>query len=148
MLGDFLDPKFKFECDLVFISGTFNFKIEDWDNIFKESSIKFILTEIIFTDKEKKQHDKSKEYPLIKVDLKTNEYNFFIVNNIIDEKFIKYFLKSYYRKEIEDIDLLNKDIHISILDDNVNKFEYNINNDYIHISETNYFRKSDIITED
>ena len=32
MLGDFLDPKFKFECDLVFISGTFNFKIEDWDN--------------------------------------------------------------------------------------------------------------------
>jgi hypothetical protein len=41
-----------------------------------------------------------------------------------------------------------EEITISILDENVNKVEYKVKNDYIHITKTNYFRKSDIITEE
>jgi hypothetical protein len=117
-------------------------RFETWDTSFEESTIQFVLVEVFFNDVS------------IKVDLKTDKYNFYLVNNVLDEKFIKYLLHTYYSKELKEkekekekeFDL--EEITISILDQNVNKVEYTVKHDYIHIAKTNYFRKSDIITEE
>ena len=126
-------------------------KIQDWDNKFEESKIRFILAEATL-QKEQEQTDKKEqkeeETDAIKVEFKTDEYNFFIVNNVFDEKFMIYFLTTYYAEEFKHADFKLHDISISILDENVVGFEYNIKNDYIYVAKTNYFRKTDIITED
>lgn len=109
-------------------------KIEDWNNSFEESNIKFFLVEVQCQNE------------LIPIDFKTGDYNFYLVNNVIDEKFIIYFLTTYYSEKVKDIDL--QTAGVSIFDHNIIKFNYNIKNDYIYITKTNYFRKSDIITED
>ena len=41
-----------------------------------------------------------------------------------------------------------KNMVITVLDQNVISFDCYIEKDYIYIANTNYFRKSDIITED
>jgi hypothetical protein len=114
--------------------------LESWDNSFEESSIQFVLVEVSFNN------------VVIKVDLKTEKYNFYLVNNVLDEKFIKYLLTTYYSKEIKEKEKEKEfnleEISISILDQNVNKVDYKVKHDYIHIAKTNYFRKSDIITEE
>lgn len=113
-------------------------KIEEWDNIVEPSAIQFILVEAIFSNKR------------IKVDFKTDKYNFYIANNVLDEKFMKYFLLTYYGEQIkEDVsnDICN-DMTISIIDHNVKQFEFKLRGDYIHITKTNYFRKLDIIAEE
>jgi hypothetical protein len=115
--------------------------LENWDSSFEESSIQFVLVEVLFNDAS------------IKIDLKTDKYNFYLVNNVLDEKFIKYLLHTYYSKELKEKEIKDKEfnleeISISILDQNVNKVEYKVKYDYIHIAKTNYFRKSDIITEE
>ena len=51
-------------------------KIEDWNNSFEESNIKFFLVEVQCQNE------------LIPIDFKTGDYNFYLVNNVIDEKFI------------------------------------------------------------
>jgi len=120
-------------------------KIQDWDNTFEESKIRFVLAEAIL---QKEQEQKEEETDAVKIDFKTDEYNFYVVNNVFDEKFMNYFLKNYYPEEFKDIDFKLQDISISILDENVVGFDYNIKNDYIYITKSHYFRKTDIITED
>jgi hypothetical protein len=109
-------------------------KKDKWTNVFEESNIKFMLIEILVNNK------------IIKVDFKTDKYNFYIVNNVFNETFLKYFLKTYYFDEVKESIL--DDATIVVLDEDINKISYQINTDYIHITKTNYFRKTDIITED
>jgi hypothetical protein len=117
-------------------------KIEDWDNSFENSDVQFVLVEINIPE----------SYQTYKINFKTDYYNFYLVNNRIDEKFLKYFLKNYTKEgdftdsntNITDM----KNITLTILDHNVNSFNINISEDYIHFTKTNYYRKSDIITED
>jgi hypothetical protein len=128
-------------------------KLEEWDNSFEESNIKFVLTQAILKEKEtdgkeKKEEKKEEEDDSIKVEFKTDDYNFYLVNNVFDSTFIIYFLTNYYPEKFKEVNLDTQDISLSILDENVNGFNCNINNDYIYITKTNYFRKTDIITED
>jgi hypothetical protein len=109
-------------------------KLEEWDNSFEKSDIQFIRVEVMHNDKK------------IQIDLKTPEYNYYLVNNKIDEMFIKYFLKKHTNGEIQFTNA--NDVTVHILDHNVNSLQYNIDKDDIYITKTNYFRKSDIITED
>jgi len=106
------------------------------------SNIKFILFEIKINDK------------IFKIDLKNEKYNFYIVNNIIDKRFLIYFLK-YYQLENNNLNdnLLNdyqicdlKDyfeniekIPVKLIDQNVNIKEIEISdNQFIVIKKDNY----------
>jgi hypothetical protein len=123
-------------------------KVEDWDNLFQESNVQFFVTEVTINNKVYEKDLKNNVNKVIKVDLKTEKYNFYLVNNKLDEKFMKYFLTTYYSNIFQDIDMNSIGILVTILDQNVNKFAYKLEEDYIHITKTNYFRKTDIITED
>jgi len=77
------------------------------------SSVKFILAEItIGLDSE---IEKS-----IKVSFCTDEYNYLMVNNVIDKKFMQYFLKKHYNSEIGDNDRhLLQSYKLTLIDGNV-----------------------------
>lgn len=91
---------------------------------YEVSDIKFILTEIKINNKK------------IKINFKTTNYNYYIVNNIFNDKFLKYFLNKYEdMPDFSDEDMNN--INISILDNNVNKIDCK-NKDWIQIKKTHY----------
>ena len=80
------------------------------------SNISFILTEIIIGDK------------TIKIDFKTKDYNYYVVNNIFNEKFIVYFLNKYYSYEIKDFQPETiKLFTLNVLDNNVDMYEFDKN---------------------
>jgi hypothetical protein len=83
------------------------------------SDIKFLLCEIKIGEK------------LINVAFKNDVYDFYIVNNIIDINFMKYFLNNYYKNFLEDINIANENIELHILDNNVNKVVLNDKNNMI-----------------
>ena len=134
-----LDP---FEYDFAIVTHCDGRKriikhMQDWDNSFEKSEVHFMLIEALFKDKR------------VKIDLKTEDYNYYLINNRIDDKFIYYFLKTV--KQIDNDNFVKediKDVILSVLDHNVVAFDCQIEKDYIHITNTNYFRKSDIIAED
>jgi len=67
------------------------------DLVSVSSSVKFILAEVtIGLDSETEKS--------IKVSFCNDKYNYLIVNNIIDKKFMQYFLKKHYNSEIGDND--------------------------------------------
>jgi hypothetical protein len=77
------------------------------------SNISFILTEIIIGDK------------TFKVDFKTKEYNYYVVNNIFNDKFILYFLNKYYSYEIKDFQPETiKRFTLNVIDHNVDTYEF------------------------
>ena len=79
------------------------------------ADIRFLLTEVEINDK------------TIKVDFKTDDYNYYIVNNVINHKFLEYFLKKYHPREIMDFHEFEKpfqDMKLKILDHNVEKQEF------------------------
>jgi hypothetical protein len=79
------------------------------------ADIRFLLTEVEINDK------------TIKVDFKTDNYNYYIVNNVINHKFLEYFLKKYYQREIMEFHEFEKpfqDMKLKILDHNVEKQEF------------------------
>jgi hypothetical protein len=79
------------------------------DNLIcEETRYKFVLIEITIYDK------------TIKIDLKTDKYNFMIVNNKLDTLFINYFIQKYYNYD-EISKLLWFDYKLKILDQNVNE---------------------------
>jgi hypothetical protein len=78
-------------------------KVEDI--ICEETKYKFILSEITIGDK------------TTKIDFKTDNYNFMVVNNKINATFIYYFMKKYYNYEGESC----FDYTLKILDQNVNE---------------------------
>ena len=88
------------------------------DFSYENSNISFILSEIIIGDK------------TIKVDFKTKDYNYYVVNNIFNEKFILYFLNKYYSHEIKDFQPETiKLFTLNVIDNNVDmcEFDKNIN---------------------
>ena len=77
------------------------------------SNISFILTEIIIGDK------------TFKVDFKTKDYNYYVVNNIFNDKFMLYFLNKYYSSEIKDFKLETiKRFILKVIDQNVDNHEF------------------------
>jgi hypothetical protein len=123
-------------------------KINEWhDNCFEVSNVKFFLTEALIIDNvdETKEPDEP-VIQIIKLDFKTDAYNYYLVNNVFDEQFIKYLLIIYHNCELKHLN--SQTIRVRLLDQNFKQIEYDIKNDYIHISKTNYFRKTDIITEE
>ena len=82
---------------------------------YSTSDIKFVLSEVEINDK------------TIKIDFKTDNYNYYIVNNVINHKFLEYFLKKYHPHEIYDFHEFEKpfkDMKLKILDHNVEKQEF------------------------
>jgi hypothetical protein len=80
------------------------------------SNISFILTEIIIGDK------------TFKVDFKTKDYNYYVVNNIFNDKFILYFLNKYYSYEIKDFQPETiKLFTLNVIDNNVDMHEFDKN---------------------
>lgn len=109
----------------------------DIDFTYKISSLKFILFELRFNVKT--------ETKCIVVLLKSETYNYYIVNNIIDKKFLKYYLKNYASDSVtsEEINEINT-FHVRIIDNNVNIETFDIKgenclivkeNEYIIVSE-------------
>ena len=94
------------------------------------SNIKFILSEIVVNNDIK-----------IKINFVQNTDNYYIVNNIFDNKFMQYFLYKYYKKDLEElnIDNLNDyDYTLEIIDHNVNKTSINFKTSKIKIEKDSY----------
>lgn len=96
-----------------YINKKIHKSIENKNFGYESSNISFILSEIIIGEK------------IIKVDFKTENYNYYIVNNIFNEKFILYFLNRHYSFEIKDTphETLNH-FKLKIIDNNVDTKEY------------------------
>ena len=98
------------------------------DFLYSPSDIRFILSEVEINDK------------TIKVEFKTDHYNYYIVNNVINHKFLEYFLKKYHSREIMDFHEFEKPFHdmkLKILDHNVDKQEFDLKNT-LKINKTDY----------
>jgi hypothetical protein len=74
---------------------------------FEESQGKFIFTEIYFGNNEK-----------MKINFKTDRYNYYLTGNKLDAKFIVYFMKKYYSC------IVNKYV-VRYVDNDVNSGEFN-----------------------
>jgi hypothetical protein len=95
---------------------------------YEVSNIKFILFEVKIGDKS------------FKIDLKTDKYNFYVVNNIIDKRFLLYFLNDYQFCNLYDYHN-NEKIHVKIIDQNVNLKEFEISDiqtQYIKIMKDDF----------
>ena len=93
------------------VNKTIFTKIPDENDLnYSISNIKFVLVEVEMNDK------------TIKIELKTDEYNYYIVNNVINHKFLEYFLKKYYSHETLEF----QDMKLKILDHNVEKQEFDL----------------------
>ena len=93
---------------------------------YEVSNIKFILFEVKIGNK------------IFKIDLKTDNYNFYIVNNIIDKRFLLYILNNYQFNKVKDYENIEK-IIVKIIDQNVNIKEFEISDtQFITIKKDNY----------
>ena len=72
-----------------------------------------------------------------KIELQTELYNFYIVNNILNKNFLLFYLENYLNKPIKKNLLLN-DCLLNIVDNNVNILKVDMNTDYIIINKTDY----------
>lgn len=99
--------------------------LEDFKNEFtyNKSDVTFILSEMIIEDK------------IIKVDFKTDEYNYFIENNKFTHSFLVYFMKTHYSNEIKEFEDKLDNMTLKILDSDV-------------ISETFYGKNTLLICKD
>jgi len=78
------------------------------------SNIRFILIEVSFNDNK-----------TIKIDFLQKNENYYIVGNIVNSIFIQYFLYKYYKKELEENNLIDsfkeEEIILNIIDHNIEK---------------------------
>jgi hypothetical protein len=99
----------------------------DNDFIYEISDIKFLLCELYIGDK------------VYKITLKSDieNYNYYLVDNIIDKKFIIYYLIEFYN---EDFSKSTDRFILKLIDHNVNSFEIDITNtsNYIQIKKDGY----------
>lgn len=73
---------------------------------------------------------------LYKIDFKTDIYNFYIVDNILDKKFFVYYLMTYYNLNSEGI--ASSKMYLKLIDNNVNEIEIDINKEFIQILKDNF----------
>jgi hypothetical protein len=85
------------------------------------SEIKFVLTEIVFGDKK------------ISVDFKVNDINYYVCDNVLNNKFMMFFLNTHYNADIS----VSHCYSIEILDQNVNKVTLDSKNN-IKFTKTDY----------
>jgi len=97
----------------------------DEDFIYEVSDIKFMLCELVVGEK------------LFKIDLKNDNHNYYLVDNIINKKFIIYYLVEFYNEAF--YTSTDKFI-LKIIDHNVNICEIDItdSSNYIQIKKDNY----------
>ena len=92
---------------------------------YEPSNIYFLLLEVKINDN------------TYKLDLKTNSYNFYIVDNILDKIFFIHFLKKNQICNIKNVDMCKVDI--KIIDNVVNTKEFEITDDsFIIIKKNDY----------
>lgn len=97
----------------------------DKDFIYEVSNVKFMLCELVIGEK------------TYKINLKSDKYNYYLVDNIINKKFIIYYLIEFYNEDF------NKSIDkfiLKLIDHNVNMCEIDITDDsnYIQIKKDSY----------
>ena len=84
----------------------------------KISNIQFILLELKLVFKSTAQENDENAY---KVVLKSQTYNYYVVNNVLDQKFFKYYLRKYFPDTVTRETLVNIDkINVKIIDQDVN----------------------------
>jgi hypothetical protein len=84
----------------------------------KISNIQFILLELKLLFKSTAQENDENAY---KVVLKSQTYNYYVVNNLLDQKFFKYYLRKYFPDTVTRETLVNIDkINVKIIDQDVN----------------------------
>ena len=95
---------------------------------YEVSNIKFMLIEVKINDE------------TYKINLKTDTFNYYIVDNILDLKFFKYFLNNYQICNLTSEDRAKLDkINIKIIDHNINTRELEISDDkFIIIKKDDY----------
>lgn len=100
--------------------------IKDSDFEYNNSDVKFVLCEFSLGSKN------------FKVDFKNSSSNYYVVDNIFDVKFLKYFLQKYYSEDIKDmhINCIN-DFKINIIDQNIKNIISDKEN-IIKLSKDNY----------
>lgn len=94
----------------------------------EKSNIKFILSELVIGDK------------IIKIDFKTDTYNYYLVNNVFEQRFLKYFVKKYYFDEIKDIENIEEKLDsmsLKIIDHNASTETFDKEN-ILKICKQNY----------
>lgn len=103
---------------------------QPFSSVYQVSNVKFMLVELLVNEKS------------YKIDLKTDKYNYYIVDNILDNRFFKYFLNNYHASNIDDNTLTLK-----IVDQNVDSIEIDLTNKYIQIKQDSYIIGENIISE-
>lgn len=92
------------------------YDLDESNEIYEVSTIKFLLVELKNADK------------TYKIDLKTDTYNFYIVGNRFTKQFFQYYLTEILKIN-ESIDNYN----VSIIDHNVNRVELDFSDENVHI---------------
>ena len=101
---------------------------QPFSNKYEISNIKFLLVEVIIKDNK------------YKINLKTDEFNYYIVDNVLDIKFFKYYLHNYNIHKFTDEERKEiNSIKIKIIDQNVTLKEIEITEDkFIIIKKDDY----------
>ena len=136
---DYFDHNDNDDCIYIYTDNTkkpvnyITFKCPPFSDEYQLSNIKFILIEIKLGGNS------------YKIDLKTDEFNYYIVNNILDKKFFKYYITNHNFKPDNQLnDFIknsnnNDKLIVKIIDHNVSVNEFEISNDkYIIIEKDNY----------
>jgi len=93
---------------------------------YQKSEIKFLLSEILIDDN------------TVKVDFRTNEYNYYIEKNIFSNKFLNFFMHHYYPDSLsKDKDYSSYDFKLKIIDHNVVNAFFDSKN-ILKINKTDY----------
>jgi hypothetical protein len=71
-----------------------------------------------------------------KIKLKTDLYNFYIVDNILDKNFFVWYLITHYN--LKAVDIIHQQMYLKIIDNNVNEIEIDISKEMIQILKNNF----------
>ena len=96
---------------------------------YEVSNIKFMLLEVSINDK------------TYKITLKSDTYNYYIIDNLLDKKFFIYYLKNHNTDIFtnEEIESIKEKINIKLIDNNVNVRELEITDEkFILIKKDSY----------
>ncbi len=102
--------------DAIVVSRHRNKRVMFVDTSTKESCAKFIYAEIVTDDGRKEVH------------FKTDTYNYFIVGNVFDDRFIRFFMKRHYGVELDDyfLNIIDHDMNDRVVssDQSIEFLEY------------------------